>query len=186
LQLFIRVCDAPFSAPFHWIYPGTYQPLQAMSLLLADLLNYPHSDEASTSQGLVDAIFELYQVDHGMLTDSDPPRRKLSPSGREAWSMLSRLRSKALKQMDQDPHVVLPSFVASSHVCLCGERIANESLLSNSPEPAEAPQWETELHTGMPAHYGQQTHVMDTESSHTGFDWDEWDAYLGSASGTMV
>ncbi|ETN37498.1 uncharacterized protein HMPREF1541_07120 [Cyphellophora europaea CBS 101466] len=115
LQLFIRVCDAPFSSPFHWMYPGTYQPLQAMSLLLADLLNFPHSDEAPTSQGLVDAIFDLYQVDQGMITASDPPRRRLSPSGREVWSMLGRLRNKAFEQMDQDPHVVLPTFIASSH-----------------------------------------------------------------------
>lgn len=168
------------------MYPGTYQPLQAMSLLLADLLNFPHSDEAPTSQGLVDAIFDLYQVDQGMITGTDPPRRKLSPSGREAWSMLGRLRKKALEQMDQDPHVVLPSFIASSHVCVCGERIAHERLLSGASEHSDMPSWDgpIEADLGMPPR--QDTPLVESEPGQLGFDWEEWDAYLGSATGTMI
>jgi hypothetical protein len=168
------------------MYPGTYQPLQAMSLLLADLLNYPHSDEAPTSQGLVDAIFDLYQVDHGMMTGTDPPRRKLSPSGREAWSMLGRLRSKALEQMDQDPHVVLPSFIASSHLCVCGERIAHEAILSEAPAQPDLPPWDPELESEMALAARQDTPMAESMPGQMGFDWDEWDAYLGSATGTMI
>ena len=160
--------------------------MQAMSLLLADLLNFPHSDEAPTSQGLVDAIFDLYQVDQGMITGTDPPRRKLSPSGREAWSMLGRLRKKALEQMDQDPHVVLPSLIASSHVCVCGEPIAHERLLSNENDHPEMPSWDATLgvDAGMPLRQG--TPLVGHETGQMGFDWDEWDAYLGSAAGTML
>lgn len=169
------------------MYPGTYQPLQAMSLLLTDLLSYPHSDEAPVSQGLVDAIFDLYQVDHGMITSTDPPQRTLSPSGREAWSMLWCIRSKALKQMDQDPHVVLPSSTASSHTCICGERIAHEVLLTDAPEQSEVSPWDAEEEESeMALPPGQVLPIVETAPGQMGFDWDEWDAYLGSATGTMI
>ena len=168
------------------MYPGTYQPLQAMSLLLADLLNFPHSDEAPTSQGLVDAIFDLYQVDQGMITASDPPRRRLSPSGREVWSMLGRLRNKAFEQMDQDPHVVLPTFIASSHVCVCGERLAHERLLSEENEQPDMPAWDGPLDAELGTPTDADANLIETEPSHVDFDWAEWDAYLGSAAGTML
>lgn len=167
------------------MYPGTYQPLQAMALLLADLLSFPHSDEAPTTQGLVDAIFDLYQIDQGMITGTDPPRRKLSLLGKEAWSMLGRIRKRALEQMDQDPHVVLPSSMSSSNVCICGERIVHERLLRNEEEQPEMPPWEA-TNPDLEPTVRQDTPIGDAGPGQSGFDWDEWDAYLGNSTGTMI
>lgn len=167
------------------MYPGTYQPLSSMSLLLADLLMYPHSEEAATSQGLVDAIFDLYQVDQGMVSGSDPPRRRLSPTGREAWSMLGRVRKRALEQKDQDPHVVLPSFMASSNVCLCGERLVHEKLLEEGSEPPEMPPWDQEA-DGNIVNTRLESPQAVPDQEQMIFNWEEFDAYLGNSAGMMI
>ncbi|KIV88836.1 hypothetical protein PV10_08474 [Exophiala mesophila] len=184
IQLFIRVCDAPFSRPFHWMYPGTYQPLQSMSLLLADLLSSPHSDEASTSQGLVDAIFELYQIDQGVMGTVDAPRRKLSPSGQQAWSMLGRVRRKALEQMDQDPHVAFPSSLASSNTCICGESLVHACLLEENEKQEEViPEEPSIVGLEPDLEMGLETSV---EAADVRFDWEDWDAFLGNSAGAMI
>lgn len=116
------------------MYPGAYQPLQQLSLLLADLLDHAYSEEAATSRGLVDAMFAFYQVDEGivryyqegsddtyqahfMAGPSAAPsflrrpyqKRNLSPAGRNAWMMLVNARRRALTQIGQDPHVLWPT-----------------------------------------------------------------------------
>lgn len=195
LQVFIRVCDDPVSEPFHWMYPGTYQPLQAISLLLADLLQHPWSDEATLSRGLVDAIFEMYQVDEGIVSSTDPPRRRLSASGKDAWSMLARTRKKALEQVGQDPHVLFPQRLASSDLCLCGERIAgrnphadggNGQRHSRSSHgqfagAAATPLTTYSLPNGEHAPMTAHNDLIDGVD----FDWQEWDASLGLSIGPM-
>jgi len=188
VQLFIRVCDDPVSEPFHWMYPGTYQPLQAVSLLLADLLQYPHSDEASESRALVDAVFDLYNVDEGMVSQNHPRHRQLSPSGKDAWSILSRTRKKALAQIGQDHHTLFPSRKVFSEYCICGERIshpqsrncddrgsqgASRLRLVSSPRHSDVPD-DQEVIT---------PNQIFTEN--VDFDWQEWEATLGMSMGMM-
>lgn len=178
------------------MYPGTYQPLQALALLLADLLENPHSDESATSRGLIDTIFELYEVDRGMISQNDAPQRQLSPWGREAWSMLGRTRKVALEQMGQDSHVLMPLTRSPSGVCICGEII-----LRGSQQPPEASTTE-EIRThddadSLPSMVldtrpaGTDGHSLTTPGGETdpvrsGFDWDEWDAFLGDSAGLML
>jgi hypothetical protein len=177
------------------MYPGTYQPLQAVSLLLADLQQHPWSDEASLSRGLVDAIFDLYQVDEGIVSRNDPPRRKLSTSGKDAWSMLARTRKKALEQIGQDPHVLFPQRLASSDFCLCGERIAgrNPRRVSRTEQhqlQSSHGQWTEKPATPMNA-YGltEEEHgsipAQDDLIGSVDFDWLEWDASVGLSMGLM-
>lgn len=116
------------------MYPGTYQPLEMVSLLLADLLSFPQSEEAATSAGLVDAIFQLYQSSRVVTEASNPLRGKLSPSRREVWSSLVHMRKKALERMDQDPCALRPCSMASSHRCICGARIGHEQLMLDAGE----------------------------------------------------
>lgn len=178
------------------MYPGTYQPLQAVALLLADLLQNPWSDDASLSRGLVDAIFDLYQVDEGMVSRNDPPRRKLSTSGKDAWSMLVRTRKKALEHIGQDPHVLFPQRLATSDFCLCGERIAGRD--PRRPDRDEQPQlqsahgqWTERPTTPMNA-YGlaeeEQGSIpaQDDLIGNVDFDWLEWDASVGVLMGSML
>lgn len=196
LQLFIRVCNDPISEPYHWMYPGTYQPLQAVSLLLADLLQQPHSDDAELSRGLIDAIFELYQVDEGIVSQNDPPRRQLSPSGRDAWTMLARTRQRALQQIGIDHHVLFPSNgVIASNRCICGEKISVEGhdagsgtyhdLRAASAGPAVRA-------SGIGSPLPKATHDSAVELGpdemlydQVDFDWHAWDNALGPSVGLM-
>ena len=47
------------------MYPGTFQSLQPLAALLADLLGHPQSSRAEQSRGLVDVVFKIYQVVNG-------------------------------------------------------------------------------------------------------------------------
>ena len=166
------------------MYPGTYQPLQAMSLLLADLLQYPHSDHAGLSQGLVDSVFDLYQVDHGILTKSNPPHRRLSPSGKAAWKILIRTRRKALEQTGVDHHVLFPSSSVLSNFCICGERISHDELGRSSEQQGQEQQL---LLLPEPAFDLPEVFQGPLEEpvlpGSTDFDWDAWDHALGQAVG---
>ncbi|KIV83414.1 hypothetical protein, variant [Exophiala sideris] len=191
IQLFIRVCNDPISEPFHWMYPGTYQPLQAVSLLLADLLQHPYSDDASLSRGLIDAIFELYQVDEGIVSQNDPPTRQLSPSGRDAWAMLVRTRRRALEQTGVDHHVLYPSSVVSSSTCICGEMIAHDM----GSGPGSQQQWGGQPTPSGGRHDEPEPDLLYEDQDPPGlspgilgqmdFDWRAWDNALGPSEGML-
>ncbi|KIX95318.1 uncharacterized protein Z520_08835 [Fonsecaea multimorphosa CBS 102226] len=193
IQVFIRVCNDPISEPFHWMYPGTYQPLQAVSLLLADLLQHPYSDDAALSRGLIDAIFELYQVDEGIVSQSDPPRRQLSPSGRDAWTMLVRTRRKALELVGMDFHVLFPSNAVLSNRCICGEKISaadqdaaghHYQQARNPTRPGEGQQPPPQVPQDMAGDVAEQTPGQMLYDQ-VDFDWHAWDNALGPSIGLM-
>ena len=189
LQLFIRVCNDPVSEPFHWMYPGTYQPLQAVSTLLADVLQHPHSDDASLSRGLIDAIFELYQVNEGMVSQNEPPRRQLSPLGKDAWTMLLRTRRKALEQIGEDHHVLYPSSTISSSSCICGVKIARDKPDAPASEQhgsSDASPVAQQIGSGDP--FGaieDQPGLSPGILSQMNFDWRAWDNALDPSIGMM-
>ncbi|RMZ83736.1 hypothetical protein DV738_g918, partial [Chaetothyriales sp. CBS 135597] len=160
VQLFIRVCNDSISEPYHWMYPGTYQPLQSVSLLLADLLQHPHSDHAELSHSLVDSIFELYKVDEGFVSQDDPPNRFLSTSSRDAWTLLLHTRRRALEQLGIDHHVLTPS---------------------NNEQVQEQVHNEIEI----PPHFAQLT-PGDGLAVANSFDWHEWDNMLGGSLGIIA
>ena len=165
------------------MYPGTYQPFQALSLLLADLLQNPRSDEASLSRGIVDAIFYLYRVDEGVVSQVDPPRRQLSSSGRSAWSMLARTRKKALEILGEDHHVLLPSQMISSDNCVCGERIAGSKQSFPSEDCAEPqPQGSPFLASTPYAILEDPLNISQTLFSNE-FNWQEFEASIAPETG---
>jgi hypothetical protein len=169
------------------MYPGTYQPLQAVSLLLADLLQRPYSNEASLSRGLIDATFEMYQVGEGIVSQSDPPRRQLSSSGKYAWSILVRTRKKALDLISQDHHVLLPSHMASSDFCICGQRIARLRT-GDRDEDGSQTQWRDMAPSPGNAYEMTDRHDLTPTQMfvvNNDFDWDTWDASVGQLTGLM-
>jgi hypothetical protein len=187
LQLFLRICNDAISEPFHWMYPGIYQPLQAMSLLLADLLQRPYSDEASLSRGLIDACFGTYQVDEGVVSQSDSPRRQLSSLGKDAWSMLVRTRKKALDLIGQDHHVLLPSHMASSDFCMCGQRIVRLQVGGRDKDGSQT-QWRDTAPSPRNTYElteGQDLTPAQMIMGNIDFDWDMWDASVGQLPGFM-
>jgi hypothetical protein len=169
------------------MYPGTYQPLQAVSLLLADLLQRPYSDEAGLSRGLIDATFEMYQVGEGIVSQSDPPRRQLSSSGKYAWSILVWTRKKALDLIGQDHHVLLPSHMASSDFCICGQKIAR---LRAGDQDNDGPQTQWRDMAPLPGNAYEMTEKHNLTPTqvfidNNDFDWDTWDASVGQLTGLM-
>ncbi|KAK6369419.1 hypothetical protein LTS17_009762 [Exophiala oligosperma] len=189
LQLFIRVCNDRTSEPFHWMYPGTYQPLQAVATLLADLLQHPHSDHAALSRGLIDAIFELYQVDEGIVSRDEPPQRQLSPAGKDAWTMLLRTRRKALEHIGADHHVLYPSPTISSSSCICGDQIVNDESTAPSSHPHSSGDLSPAVQEEMPREFFQvdeeQSHLSPGILSQMNFDWRAWDNALDPSIGMM-
>jgi hypothetical protein len=51
------MCTTESYLPYWWLYPGAYQPLQPVAVLLTDLLNKPQSLEASKSRALLEKTF---------------------------------------------------------------------------------------------------------------------------------
>ncbi|KIW09949.1 hypothetical protein PV08_11725 [Exophiala spinifera] len=182
IQLFIRVCNDPSSEPYHWMYPGTYQPLQAVATLLADLLQHPHSDHAPLSRGLIDAVFELYRVDEGIVSREEPPQRQLSPAGKDAWTMLLRARRKALAQIGADHHVLHPSPTISSNSCICGDQIVQDT----SAAPSSQQHSSRELSPVAPEESPRDLFHVEADQSNLSpgmlsqmnFDWRAWDNAL--------
>ncbi|KAL1303170.1 hypothetical protein AAFC00_006597 [Neodothiora populina] len=182
IRLFALLCTTPQFAYFSWMYPGTYQPLQPLSLILADLIEEPKSDEAETSIGLVDAMFALYQVGEGVTSSGSQPtpnpsssattassrlrsgtqtrRRFLSRAGQEVWSFLVSARRKALLQLGQDPHVLLPvsvdwSSYAAQPTCVCGGSTAPCALTKtvlSLPPPSQSRQPSSDQQNHFDAH----------------------------------
>ncbi|KAK5231693.1 hypothetical protein LTR72_000877 [Exophiala xenobiotica] len=148
------------------------------------------NDDASLSRGLIDAIFEFYQVDEGIVSRSEPPRRHLSPSGKDAWTMLVRTRRKALEQIGVDHHVLYPSPFISSSSCICGVRVAAEK----PGEPSTQQHW-----SGGPSAAGQQEVAMEPlvvneeqpeflsgSLGQMDIDWVAWDNAVGPSIGMML
>lgn len=154
------------------MYPGIYQPLQPLSVLLMDLLKFPHSDEATLSRGLVDAVFDLYQTDHGIV---DKPRslpRTLSDSGKDAWWMLIRARTRALRAIGQDPHILLPHQINSAQKCMCGNYVKAHHNQNLDPR---------KLFDVSFFHYSALEPSEDDalEEGVGGISWEDWDALFG-------
>jgi hypothetical protein len=90
-ETFLDMCTTIAFRPFYWLYPGTYQPIQATAILFADLLRNPHSAEAQHSRRLVERLFSPVGSDGvGWYAKTDS-KRNLSPGGKEVWEMLRRL-----------------------------------------------------------------------------------------------
>lgn len=169
------------------MYPGTYQPLQAVSLLVADLLQRPRSDDSELSRGVVDRVFEMYDVDHGIVNQDDPVQRDLSVQGKIAWTMLARARRKALELVGDDPHILMPSMETEllSDACICGEKIALSSA-DRSQGAEQRPQMANLLGDALMTETPSGGRLeADTPMSHEAFDWQEFEAMAGASSGFL-
>lgn len=126
------------------MYPGNYQPLQAVAALLTDILEQPSSNEASTSRQLIDKVFSLLGDDSGVVAEQNGrmQQRRLSQSGKQAWTMLSHLRRRAWRSMGVDPAVLWTS--------------ARSPMHSSSDN-------QSSLDSGQP---GAAMHGMPTDTSH--------------------
>jgi len=95
---------------FRWTRTSMYQPIYATVILLVDLHDRPHSEEAPRSRAMIDKIFSLsVRYKTGLANDTpqspfEPP--SLQDGGSEVWIMLCKLRRKAWQKAGLDPDVL--------------------------------------------------------------------------------
>ena len=65
------MCTTNSFRPYHWLYPGHYQPLHAAAVLLSDLLRNPQSPEAGLSMSLIDRLFSLSTPSSGVISEDN-------------------------------------------------------------------------------------------------------------------
>ncbi|KAI5306713.1 hypothetical protein KEM56_007485 [Ascosphaera pollenicola] len=108
MEKFITLATDPDFQPFQWSWPGNHQPMHATMIMLIDLYERPHSPEAFKSRAFIDKVFSLSGPDGGVVSGEDgiSTARPLRDGGREAWSMLKRLRQKAWLKAGLDPELL--------------------------------------------------------------------------------
>ena len=110
LSIFIDMCSSESYLPYQWLYPGAYQPLQPVAVLLIDLLKNPKSVEAAMSRSLLEKTFSLLgpegRITNGALSvNCWPDQRYASAGARQAWMRLEKLRSKVWQKLGLDHNV---------------------------------------------------------------------------------
>ena len=107
MREFIALASGPGFQPFNWSWPGTHQPMHAAMIMLVDLWERPKSEEAPVSRTYIDKIFAMSGPDGGIVSgeDGQSVQRPLREGGREAWTMLRRLRDRAWRKAGLDPHI---------------------------------------------------------------------------------
>ncbi|KAJ9651514.1 hypothetical protein H2198_009211 [Neophaeococcomyces mojaviensis] len=110
MRKFISLAEDLQLQRFRWAWPFLYQPMHATVILLVDLHDRPHSNEAPRSRAMIDKMFSLSSLCKGRF-DMDTLQGPLQPAplregGSEAWVMLRRLRRKAWQKAGLDPDVL--------------------------------------------------------------------------------
>jgi hypothetical protein len=111
LSIFIDMCTTESYLPYHWLYPGAYQPLQPVAVLLIDLLRNPQSKESAKSRALVERTFSLLGP-NGRVTNTSlsmscwPDQRHVSTGAKQAWMRLEKLRLKVWQKLGLDHNVL--------------------------------------------------------------------------------
>ena len=100
LRIFIRMSTSQSYKPYQWLYPGNYQPLQAVSVLLVDMLHHPAAPETVESRRLIDSIFSLIGPDGRVTASGSDGSSHISP--RDVWQRLENLRRKVWAKMGLD------------------------------------------------------------------------------------
>lgn len=105
--------------PYQWLYPGAYQPLQPVAVLLIDLLNNPQSEESSKSRALLEKTFSMLgpegRITNGALgVNCWPDQRYASSGSKQAWMRLEKLRSKVWQKLGLDHNVLWMRSISAS------------------------------------------------------------------------
>lgn len=174
------MCTSDIFRPYHWLYPGLYQPLHASAVLLSDLLRNPHSTEAQQSITVIDKIFSLISPHDGVVSEDNGvfTERHLSEGGREAWAMLRRLRRKAWENVGRDPNVLWTEVLQESSPAAGVDVMASQVACHDRNPLAE----ELEAPIDFPAAHSELLFPPEEEGAYilgygsSQFNWLEWDA----------
>jgi hypothetical protein len=95
---------------FQWCWPGNHQPLHALVVLLQQVAQNPSTPDTAALCSLIDQTMSLCGTGGGVISagDSDAQirRRPLTEGGREAWTLIRKLRAKAFTESGLDPDIL--------------------------------------------------------------------------------
>ncbi|KAF2092461.1 hypothetical protein NA57DRAFT_82315 [Rhizodiscina lignyota] len=95
--------------PFQWAWPGKYQPLHAIMILIREVDKDPYGPGSRDAREIVDEAMALCDPDGSGITYFDGSKllgRPLTEGGHEAWELIWRLRARAWTKANVDPDVL--------------------------------------------------------------------------------
>ncbi|KAK5948416.1 hypothetical protein OHC33_010590 [Knufia fluminis] len=105
MRKFLSLAKDPELCRFRWAWGGTLHPMHATIIMLIDLHDRPHSDEAPRSRAMIDKMFSLASPEKGIV-DNKFIALPLKEGGTEAWTMLRKLRHRTWQKAGLDPDVL--------------------------------------------------------------------------------
>lgn len=102
LALFLEMTTNPSCRPFHWLYPGSYQPLQPCAVLLSDLSAHPHSSDKMLSMQLIDRVFSLLGPTGRLVSPGSYQSLPSLTGAKQVWTVLEKLRAKVWHDLGYD------------------------------------------------------------------------------------
>lgn len=102
LALFLEMTTNPSYRPFHWLYPGSYQPLQPCAVLLSDLSAHPHSSDKMLSMQLIDRVFSLLGPTGRLVSPGSYQSLPSLTGAKQVWTVLEKLRAKVWHDLGYD------------------------------------------------------------------------------------
>ena len=108
LRKLISLATDPSLESFRWNWPGPLQPMHAAMVLLVDVYERPHSDEAPRCRALIDHLFSLADPVNNITGGENgvSTQRPLHEGGSEAWDLLRDLRVSGWRKAGLDPNVL--------------------------------------------------------------------------------
>ena len=104
MRKFLSLAEDPELRKFRWAWSSMYHLIHATIILLIDLHERPHSDEAALSRAMIDKMFSLSSPGKGLADERFTV--PLKEGGTEAWTMLRSLRHRAWQKAGLDPDVL--------------------------------------------------------------------------------
>jgi hypothetical protein len=183
------VLDSNFQA-FQWCWPGRYQPLHALMILIREIDQNPRSASATAYRTIVDQALALCSPSGGLtVTDTNGlVHRQLNDGGSEAWDLITRLRARVWTKCGADPDI-LPS---REDVLVCAkERAAELMVFDDTPREVD------DITTSSEQYSGSQVQSVDHHQSEwlseediirgggptPNIDWAEWEDMFASQEG---
>jgi hypothetical protein len=98
------------SQAFHWCWPGRYQPLHAIMIIVREVGQNPQWASAVAYRAIVDDALALCSPNGGLtvMDSRGMVLRPLNNGGSEVWDFIKRLRARVWTRCGADPDI-LPS-----------------------------------------------------------------------------
>ncbi|KAK5166846.1 uncharacterized protein LTR77_007575 [Saxophila tyrrhenica] len=165
---------------FNWSWPGNHQPLNAIMLLLTDLLDKPNSAHAARSRQAIDLVFALLGPDGGIVAGAGAEhtitKRPLLEGGHESWQYLQQFRARVWRNFGLDQSDITTREQA---VLICSNASVTDVNVEQGPMWSQEGAEMMDEMTGLDIGEGMQEKFGgEYEVGSPNIDWDYLDAVL--------